>query len=225
MKKETRAVYFGGFGNGWNMAEKVEAELGERHLDAAGFTFTRSRELQDRGQLAKLVKGATVYEHSAGATIDLHGMSPAEIVTIDGPLPTSRRHLVAATLKKTVRMHLPVLDIKSAGKMRPVWEYDASAIGELIAHPVANLSQLGRIAGFDTLDMLADASAAGIATTAVFMEDSDYFKPKFDDGIRAALGGTAFYMLEGQHDELPLHPSATLDALDRAIAFSNTITE
>jgi hypothetical protein len=208
-----RAVYIGGFGNGKASAERVGEALGHYYADVDVFTFAEAMDKKSN-QVRRASQGVSrLVTHSAGIMAITDEMSPGVISAFNAPLPTSRKHLMLATLKKTARMHANLMDASligtPEGSVGPVLAYDRSAVAELIANPIENLKYLKQIAQFDAIDCAATISS-DIETELIYTTKDDYFNPNKQDLARALLSGVQLYMTDGQHDELVLQPETAI---------------
>ncbi len=205
-----RAVYIGGFGNGKTSAERVGEALGAHYADVDVFTFSEAMDKKSN-DLRRASRGVTrLITHSAGLMALTDEMSPSVVSAFNAPLPTSKTHLLFATIKKTARMHLNLIDAsligKPEGRVKPVLAYDRSAIAELAINPFENLKHLKHIAKFDAIGFAANAGS-DIAVELIYTSKDDYFMPDRKDVAWAAVTGVPLFMLEGQHDELVLRPN------------------
>lgn len=209
----SRAVYIGGFGNGRSVAAGVGEVLSNFYEDVEVKTFSEAyADAQDpnRSPAHKLMlNDAAVFTHSAGL-LSVVGFSPKEIHAFNGPLPLSRSRLLARTAIKTARMHNPRY---SFAEWSAIAGYDASAIGELAAHPIRNLKPfLNRtISNFDSLDYLSDAAHDGIRSVAQYSDSDKYYRPQPGSiSVARWFDVTVPDLIVGEHDVLPLTPQLVL---------------
>lgn len=204
----SNTAYIGGFGNGRMLAENVGEALGTEKV------FTYAYALDNPKEIAKAVRGAKLYTHSA-ALQAVKGTMPAEITAVAPPLPTSATSLVLRTGVKSAKMAVHMLTGTEAFKA--VNRYNLSAIAELARHPVANLKHLREIANTNSIELAHAAQGEGILTQLYFMDRDDYgFIPNDEQRTFANALGVELHMIEGRHDQLPLYPAQTLEAINAA---------
>lgn len=204
----TRPVYIGGFGNGKSLAKGVGEALGAEDV------FTFSYAMDNPVEIAKTIRGAKLYLHSAAINA-VRGTKPAEITAVAAPLPTSAARLVMRTGVKSARMAGHGFTSFDAAKT--VNKYNASALSELASHPVGNLKHLKEIARTNSIELAGAAQDAGILVQMYFMDRDDYgFIPNDEQRAFANALGVELHMIEGRHDQLPLYPAQTLEAMNAA---------
>lgn len=203
----SRAVYIGGFGNGWGSVERVGYVLKEYYTSVEPFTFSLAMNHPDI--IRDAVKGADVLTHSAGM-VTLKDTRPASISSIGAPLPTSPFGLVFRTVLKTARMHIPGIGIRSTEDVSAVFAYDASAGAELARNLKDNLRHLGTIGCFNAVDAGIAAKSAGIDVSLGYNSGDEYFRLSVDEEQRAKAGGVDVVRMPGIHDELVIRPELAL---------------
>ncbi len=207
-----RALYIGGFGNGKTSAEGVgEALVASGHYEDAT-TMTFAHAMDNPHEVAMAAKSVDTFTHSAGL-LALEGTKPKEIVSVGAPLPTTVPRLMVGTGKKTARMvgH----SLTGGEAFKAVNKYNASSMAELARHPLGNLRHLREIARTNSIYLADSALRAGIPTWLHYNERDDYFRPTKEQIQMAFLLDIELHMIPGQHDELPLYPAETLDAIER----------
>lgn len=206
-------MYIGGFANGQNSAEKVSKAL-ENYFEVVEDPFTFSAAfIRDKERLAKVVRGAEVITHSAGY-IALAGLEHDQTHIFNGPLPRKRRQLLGRTATKTIRMHAPGLGLQSPTDIISVAAYDASSVGELAMHPVANLGAFikNKISKFNSIYEADNAFfVSNIPATLITTEHDSYFKLNSADRYDIRQAKLPLIELPGEHDELVLRPEQTLE--------------
>ena len=206
-----RVVYIGGFGNGRSSAEQVASALQEYYDDVDVFTFSEA--ISRPNTVARAVESVDTITHSAGM-LALAGTVPERISAFGAPLPTAKALLVARTVLKTVRMHTPGIGIQRVQDITAIAGYDASAAGELVAHPGRNLGHLGQISRFDAVKaaVAARRSSSRIPTSLYYTKGDEYFQPSQAQLVAAEAGDVNVLSLPGIHDELIIRPAETLHA-------------
>jgi hypothetical protein len=202
-----RAVYIGGFGNGWGSVERVASTLEGDYDEIDAFTFSYAKSHPDR--IRRAVRKADAVTHSAGM-VPLVGTAPEQIVAFDPPLPTSKLKLAGRWGLKSVRMYTPGIGIHSMQDIPAVSAYSRSATAELIAHPVQNLGNLGEISRFDAVDAAIAARDSGIDMSLAYMDGDEYFQLTEQREAEANARGVKIVRMPGIHDEVVIRPEATL---------------
>ncbi len=217
-----RAVYVGGFGGSWGMAEGVGNALAEYYSNVEVSTFAHA--MKNPNSLARASRGATVVTHSAGlvavqsAVGIFDGIRPLQIHAVAPPDGTkSAPGLLRATFGQ-----------KSRGMTRQArrsWDdalhyarYMRQETTEVAAHPVGNLRHLGSIAGANTI---AFAQESSIPTTMYAMLEDYYFDwtgslGLTEPGDTVEFGTTPpvrVIALAGQHDALAMRPQEVVHAM------------
>lgn len=208
----TRAVYIGGFGNGRASAEGVGEALATtwRYEDVTSMTFAHA--MDNPQEVDRATKGVDVLTHSAGI-LALEGTNPNEIISVGAPLPTNVSGLLVNTGVKTAKMLGHARTSPEASEA--VKGYMLSTTRELARHPWSNLRHLRQIAKTNAIHLAASAQGAGIPTWLYYNEMDGYFRPTAEQRSFASWLGIALNLIPGQHDELPLYPLSTLDAIER----------
>jgi hypothetical protein len=207
-----RVVYRGGFGNGQMSADHVGNALSDYYDSVEVFTDTSAT--RNASDFVKASKGSVLWTHSKGYT-GIRESSPTEIVALSPSLPASRLRLLGGALVKGARMLSDELTL--GADKRTVLKYNASAVGELIAHPVGNFWPLlkGSISKTDSIQLAAEAKEAGVHTHMLYFTDDEMFEPHFGQRIEAASNGTPIIDIPGVHDQIVLTPHQTIKtALD-----------
>lgn len=206
----TRAVYIGGFGNGRACAERVSDALGQHYEDVYPFTFREA--MNDTERVRCAVKNVDVLTHSAGM-LAVRDTQPRLVAAFNAPVGgfTTQTALVARSVIKTTRMHLPGVGIRSMEDAKAVAAYDLSAGIELALHAKENLRHLGAIASFDSIQTAYAAQRSGVPVHLMHTTGDEYFPWSHQDMAYAENSGVTVVGLgSGIHDELIIRPESTL---------------
>ncbi len=207
----SKVVYVGGFGNGQASAEKVASALESYYEGVESFTFSEYAHNPTKVRLA--TKGVDLVTHSAGAlALSSAEVRPSYAHLLNPPLPRTIGHILMNTLVKTARMNTPGAAIHSMADAKASLDYSKSSLAELAAHPYRNFSNLKRIAGFNAINAASDAQFFDTPTKLVWTTNDAYFQPTLSEMSDANQQGLSVALLDGEHDEVVLHPGEFLDA-------------
>lgn len=205
-------VVIGGFASNQRHVDRVSAALSRHYdYDIEGVSFRNA--MDDRDQVERLAKQATVFTHSAGM-LAVKDTMPNEIIAIAPPLPTVSPRLVARAALSGCGLALS--SFASIERLAKVNECGCDAASELLRHLDGNLRQLGSIASFNALETGAAAASAGIETSIAFMRKDRFFRPTEAALAEANAQGVTAVMLPGHHDELLCFPEKTIGEFEAA---------
>lgn len=205
-----RAVVIGGILQGESAVEGVaEALENTNYKKAEPFTFSYA--LKNPDFIFKAMVKADAFTMSSGI-IPVQGTLPEAIVAFGAPVPTGKARLIGRSVVKATHMHMPGRGIKSSSDVKAVARYDRSAIAEFGAHPWLNtLGSLGQISRFNSVNMAKVAVHSEIPTDLVYGQNDDYFQLTYEQITEAINNGVGYSVIPGEHDELALRPTQTLE--------------
>ena len=218
----SRAVFIGGFGNGEASARGVADALQTvgNYEDVDNFSFGQSRS----GDYDKLVtdieraaQGVDVFALSASA-LGVPRLRAKEATLIDAPLPTSRMHLIANTVAKSVKMPFANTEHGRLDHLARIGSYLGSSTVELFRRPTKNLRPYfnGEISRFDAITAATQLKNMGVLTRLIAMSEDRYFQLASPANLaRASAVGVDVTVVEGIHDQLALYPEETLTKILR----------
>lgn len=204
----TKAVYIGGWGGSKNTAKGVAKALYEYHDEVEAFTASRA----DRNphMVIDAAEGAAAYTHSDGLRVlRTTEADPECIQAFSPPSKMSYPKLAWRSVVKSLQMYwLNQRDQSLWTNGDAPTLYHLGMAAELAAHPIASVSQLHKLHGYDAL-------AAEQAVPTVFIYgDRDVYAPVLDVRNHPSVvsGLAEVHFIPGVHDQLPLDPVKTLYA-------------
>ncbi|HRJ91174.1 MAG TPA: hypothetical protein PLU21_03095 [Candidatus Saccharibacteria bacterium] len=209
MKLVDRCVFVGGFGSSEETVVPVAHALEQRgdykSIEAIGFSEARKNP-EIFGRMT--ADAAAILTHSAGVLLALDSAPNGQkIHAIAPPIRRSAIELATTrTVRKAITMHR---NIDTTLRRIAVQDYERASARELLHHPFANFSQLGRIAGFD----IRDQSGFNRPFYVGLMDQDEFFGMSEED-YQTLIGygnNVQYFPLAGEHDELLLDPQMTLD--------------
>lgn len=205
----SRVVFLGGFGSGRTATEKVGKVLESHFEDVDAFTFTDY--LRHPEETQRAAKGVTLITHSAGAlSLSEQGIQAEFAYLLNPPLPRRVIGLIGRSLVKTARLYMPNVGLHSVADLAGASAFARSTTAELLNHPYANLSQLPKISSCNAVEVAHQAMDRGIGSQITWTTEDAYFKPTPLDLDNASTHSIPVKILEGEHDEVVLHPQAFL---------------
>lgn len=166
---------------------------------------------------AKLIHLGRVVTHSAGIlptqnAIKQYYVEPEEIVSVAGPVPTSRfelirraEHLLNHSVQDIAHHPSGALSIALHGLFMA---------GEVAKNRRFHTGILPEISRFNVIqegiDNIVDRN---ISTKLIMMENDEFFRPNEQEYARAMLHGLPIVSIDGEHPDLVFNPT---DVLERA---------
>lgn len=115
---------------------------------------------------------------------------------------------------KTGNLWRPGRGIKTKSDIAEVARFNAGAVAEGMAHPVANFEPFldNSISAFNAVKMAKAATASGIVTKLATMSHDSYFPRDYyiREAVAQHLDAHVLIPIPGEHDELPLRPEQTI---------------
>lgn len=207
----SRAVYVGSIGNGRTSAEKVATSLEVYYDDVDFFTFSEA--IKDQDTVNRASAGVDLVTHGAGALLlDSPEADPNIAVLLCPPLPTTARELVASMVKKTLLM-----GIDGANGLESMIEYSASSAFEVAVSPLANISNIARVARFNSADAAYSALLRGVDSYLFWTENDQCYGRAAADVLPLLSRRLPARILPGEHDEVVLRPDQFLPQVFRVV--------
>lgn len=207
----TRKIIVGGFASEQRQMDRVARSFSEFYdEDVEGVSFRSA--MNNPLALDELVRGGTVFTHSAGM-VAIKDTMPREIIAVAPPVPTSVTRLIARSARGA--HDLARESFSQPLKQQLTLAGRGAELGlEVFWHPRAHLGRLGVISTFDAIERGIAAQSAGIETDIAFMDHDQLFQLSNGNRIRAANAGLSVLTLHGGHEKLLFEPDELIAEYD-----------